>query len=293
MANVLLTPEKIAATAAALVGADLNLAGLVSRDFAAEFGSGSSNTVKVRVPGTVAAQTRSIDDKSTPLITDEIAEQSIDVTLSEHVYDSVVLAEGDMDLEISDFGAQVLVPQATAIVKYVESAVASTMHATPETTSISYAAATPAKAFTQIRKALRDNGVTTDAPLIAAVGSSVYADLLDGPVGTFDDNGKVRGFTVIESTRLDPTEIVGFVKEAFVLVVRAPKAPDGAPYAASVSENGFALRHIRSYDPTVAADRSLVSAFVAVQAMPLAVDNEDGTVSLIAHGGAIRVDTAS
>lgn len=293
MTNSFLTAENIARTAAAIVGQDLGLAGKVYRDLEADFAAGKGNTVKVRVPGAVAAQTRSIYDTSTPLVSDEIAEQSIDVTLTDHVYDNVVLSEGDLELEIKDYAAQVLRPQATAIVKHIEKAVATAMKATPENAAIVHDAAAPARTLTQIRKALRDNGVPTEAPLVAAVGSGVYADLLDGPAGTWDDNGKVRGFEIIESTRLASDEIVGFVKEAFALVVRAPQVPQGAPFGASVSEGGFSLRYIRSFDGTVAADRSLVSAFVGVQAMPLAVDNEDGTISLVENGGAVRVLTAA
>ncbi|MFJ4168753.1 P22 phage major capsid protein family protein [Paenarthrobacter sp. NPDC089714] len=293
MTNSFLTAENIARTAANLVGQDLGLAGKVYRDLEADFAAGKGNKVKVRVPGAVAAQTRSVYDTSTPLVSDEIAEQSIDVELTDHVYDNVVLSEGDLDLEVVDFSKQVLIPQATAIVKYVEKAVATAMKATPETAAIAYSAAAPAKTFTQIRKALRDNGVPTEAPLVAAVGSGVYADLLDGPAGTWDESGKVRGFEIIESTRLASDEIVGFVKEAFALVVRAPQVPQGAPFGASVTDGGFSLRYIRSYDGTVAADRSLVSAFVGVQAMPLAVDNENGTISLVDNGGAVRVLTAA
>ncbi|MET4620426.1 hypothetical protein ABIE18_001875 [Arthrobacter sp. 2762] len=293
MTNSFVTAENVARVAANLVGQDLNLAGKVHRDLEADFATGKGNIVKVRVPGAVAAQTRSIYDTSTPLVSDEIAEQSIDVELTDHVYDNVVLSEGDLDLEIASFAAQVLRPQSIAIVKHVERAVAAAMRATPETTAITYTAATPAKTFTQIRKALRDNGVPTEAPLMAAVGSAVYADLLDGPMGTWDDSSKVRGFEIIESTRLAPDEIIGFVREAFALVVRAPRVPDGAPFGASVTEKGFSLRYIRSFDGTVAADRSLVSAFVGVQSMPLAVDNENGTISLVENGGAVRVLTTA
>lgn len=291
MPNTLLTAENLARVAANIVGEDMNLSAHVFRDFEADFSAGRGNTIKVRVPGAVAAQTRGIYDTSTPLVSDEIAEQSIDVTLTDHVYDNVVLSEGDLDLEIQEFSTQVLRPQATAIVKHIEKTVAAAMKATPETTSITYTASEPAKTFTKMRKALRDNGVSTDAPLVAAVGSAVYGDLLDADA--IDDKGKVRGFLVVESTRLAADEIVGFVREAFALVVRAPQVPQGAPFGASVSEGGFALRYIRSFDGTVAADRSLVSSFVGAQAMPLAVDNEDGTISLVANGGVVRVLTAA
>ena len=293
MTNTFLTSDNLARVASTLAGKDLGIAALIHRDLEADFTAGKGNVVKVRVPGAVAAQTRSIFDTSTPLVSDEIAEQSINVTLTDHAYSNVVLSEGDLDLSIENFSAQVLAPQVAAVVKYVERAVATAMKATPETLASTLAAATPAKTFTAIRAALRSNGVSVDAPLYAAVGTDVYGALLDGPIGTFDADGKVRGFTVVESTRLAPDEILGFVSEAFALVVRAPAVPSGAPYGASVNENGFALRHIRSYDGTVAADRSLLSAFVGVQAMPLAVDNEDGTVSLVANGGAVRVLTAA
>jgi len=291
MANAFLTSDAIARVTAALVGQDLGLGKLVYRDLAAEFNPGSGNVVKIRVPGAVASQTRSIYDTATPLVSDEIAEQWINVTLTDHVYDNVVVSEGDLTLEIGAFTKQVLAPQATAIVKHVERTIAAAMQATPENATITYSAATPAKTFTQMRKTLRDAGVPASAPLLAAVGSGVYADLLDAEA--IDDKGRVRGFEVMESTRLDPDEIIGFIREAFALVVRAPEVPEGAPYGASVVQSDFALRHIRSYDSTVAADRSLVSTFVGVQALPLAVDNEDGTVSLVDNAGAVRIKTAA
>ena len=293
MSNTFITAEHVATVAAILVGQDLGLASLVSRDLASDFTKGRGATVKVRVPGAVAAQTRGIFDKTTPIVTDEIAEQGIDVTLEDHVYNAVVLSAGDLDLNIEDFSRQVLAPQSRAIVRDVEKRVALAMQATPETTSITYDAATPAKAFTTARRVLRSNGVGADATLLAAVGADVYADLLDGPDGTFDANGKVRGFEVLESTRLESTEAIFFVRDAFALVVRAPEAPEGVAYSASVTDGGFALTHLRDYDSTVLSDRSILQAFVGAQAMPLAVDNEDGSVALVENGGAVRIDTAT
>jgi hypothetical protein len=40
---------------------------------------------------------------------------------------------------------------------------------------------------------LRANGVGSDAPLLGVAGSNVWGALLDGPAGTFDADGKVRG----------------------------------------------------------------------------------------------------
>ncbi|WP_162942867.1 P22 phage major capsid protein family protein [Cryobacterium soli] len=271
----------------------MGLASLVHRDLDSEFAGSIGSSVRVRVPGAVPAQTRPVNSLAT-LTKDAITEQSIAVSLDVEAYSLVPLSDGDLDLDIKDYGVQVLLPQTRALTRYVERSLVAAMQATPAST-ITYAAATPAKAFTAIRKALRDAGVPADVKIHAAVGSSVYGALLDAPTGTFDADGKsVRGIEVHESTRLAATEIVAFVRDAFAVVVRAPRVPDGAPYGASVKdkEAGFALRLIRAYDPNIAADTSLLTAFVGVQAMPLAVDNEDGTVDLVEHGGVIRVVTA-
>ena len=297
MTNSIITAEQYASVAADLVGKDLNLGGLISRNLEADFGSGSGATVRVRIPGAVLAHAKPIYDRSTPLVTSDVIEQGVSVTLSEHAYSSAVLSEGDLDLSIVDFGSQILRPQATSIVRRVESQIAATFADVPETTSITHDPEIPARTFTAIRRILRGNGLDSDAPLVAAVGSNVYADLLDGPVGssgvTFDENGRVRGFTVVESNRLDPDEIIGFTPSAFTLVVRAPAVPQGAPFGSSIKSEDFALRYIRTFDGSVAADRSIVSAFTAVQAMPLAVDREDGTVDLVENGGVVRVNTAA
>ena len=293
MTNTLLTPDNIASLATALVGRDLGLAGLVNRDLDSEFAGSIGSTVRVRVPGAVPAQTRAVNSLAT-LTKDAIVEQSIDVALDVEAYSLVPLSDGDLDLDIKDYGRQVLLPQTRALTRYVERSLVTEMQATPAST-IAYSAATPAKAFTAIRKALRDNGVPADVKVHAAVGSSVYGALLDGPAGTFDADGKsVRGIEIHESTRLADNEIIAFVRDAFAVVVRAPRVPDGAPFGASVKdkEAGFALRLIRAYDPNIAADTSLLTAFVGVQAMPLAVDNEDGTVTLVEHGGVVRVVTS-
>lgn len=295
--------SNVATVAAKLVGADFNLAAFISSDVEAEFAPGKGATIRVPVPAAIPTRTKGITDKTTALVADALTEQYIEVTLADHLYNLAILSEGDLSLDIADYSRSVLAPQTRAIAAKVEALTAARLTATP-TTALAYAAATPAKTFTAIRRTLRDRGVGTDARFIAAVGSNVYADLLDAPVGQgFDDDAKskVRGFEVIESTRLDADDIVGFIPSAFSLVVRAPQVPQGASYGASIktpildADHGksFAVRVLNDYDGNVAADRSLVSTFAAVAAMPLPVDNEDGTVTLLAHGGAVRVDTTT
>lgn len=291
MTNVFTTyGDQLARTAATLVGKDLKLAALVRRDLDNDWKRGSGDTVYVRVPGAVAAKERGLFDTTSPIEHSELEEKTVPVVLRTHAHNSIVLSEGSLSLDLRDFASQVLVPQADALVKYAERTLASAMQSTPANETITYDPAKPANAFSQMRRTLRTNGVSSDVPLLAAVGAGVYADLLDA--GAIDENGKVRGFEVTESTRLSDSEVIGFIKDAFVLAVRAPEKPNGAAYAASVTEGGFSLRHVASYDGNVAVDRSLVSAFVGAQPMPLAFDTETGEVELREHAGAVRIIAA-
>ncbi|MBT2499797.1 hypothetical protein J7E25_11895 [Agromyces sp. ISL-38] len=296
MPNTILTADEIASTAAKLVGGDLGISKLFSSDVAADFGGGTGETIRVRVPGAVPSRERAANDTTTALAVDTISEQSVPVTLDTLAYSNVALSVADTELNLIDFGSQVLDPQARSITRKVEAEAAAALLATPAT-ALTYAAATPAKLFTAIRKTLRDRGVSAESKIVAVVGSSVYADLLDGPVGTWDANGStVRGIEIHESSRVPADNVIAFVREAFSLVVRAPEPPAGAPYGASIRAEGdspFALTHLQAFDVATGSDRSIVEALVAVVPMPQAKDNEDGTVTLVPHGNAVRVDTAA
>lgn len=288
----------VATITAKIVGRDFNLASLISSDVAADFAQGTGDTIRVRVPAAIPTRTKGIHDVTETLVADTLTEQSINVQIKDHLYNLAILSEGDLSLNLKDYAQNVLAPQARAISAKVEALTAEAMTATPAAASITYDPAAPAKAFTAARRQLRLNGVPDSVPLRAAVGADIYADLLDAEAKGFDTDGKVKGFEVIESTRLAATDAVCFIPTAFTLVARAPMVPQGAAYGASIvtpvdDKNerglGFAARVINDYDSNVAADRSLVSTFAAVAAMPLPVDNEDGTVTLLEHGGAVRI----
>ena len=51
-------------------------------------------------------------------------------------------------------------------------------------------------------------------------------------------------------------------------VARAPIVPAGASFGQSLSERGFSLRYLRDYDAVHTVDRSIVSTFAGVAALP-------------------------
>ncbi|WIC90156.1 major capsid protein [Arthrobacter phage VroomVroom] len=309
MANDFYTPEQVAKVAVAMAVEDSYLGALVSRNFADDLlgGGGKGRTVNVKVPAALIARTRGIDDVTTNIILDSLAETTVPVTLGEHAYNAVGLSEGDMNLDLENFSAQVLAPQVAAVVDYIEEQVADALKAIALNTEIAWDSANPVATFTAIRKHLRDNGVPSTG-LNVVVGTNVYASLLDANAITDASQsgstealregniGRVRGFNIVESTRVDDNEIVAFHKDAFTLAVRAPAVPVGQ-WGQSVSAGGYSLRYLRDYDVTKTLTRSMVSTFVGVAELPLYKVERDyttnaATVSEVAGGATFRMSIA-
>lgn len=302
---------QVASVAANLVSADTVLSALVSRNFTPEFlGEGSGGRpVSVKIPTTLIARERDIDDVTTSIELDNIVEQRRTITLDPNMaYSAVPLSEADLNLNLEDFSAQVLRPQAAAIADSIERKVELALKAVPVTSVGTYNAADPVKYFTLIRKFLRDNGVPVDG-IQCVVGTEVYANLLDanaitdasasGSTAALREAsvGKVRGLTVVESTRMADDEVLAFHRDAVTLVTRAPAVPQGAAFGAQISEAGFSIRYLRDYDALKTVDRSIVASFAGVGILPTYKIERDYTgrtvnVTELANGGVLHLDTA-
>lgn len=306
MANDFYTPEEAVQVAAALASEDAYLSALINRDFEDNLlgGGGKGRTVNVRIPAALTAHVRGVDAIDAIKI-DALEESVHPVKLGDHVYSAVALTEGDLTLHIEDFAKQVLAPQVAAVVEEVEAQVADVLATIALDSTVAWNEADPVKTFTEIRKRLRQRGVP-QTNLNVVVGTNVYAALLDAKAITDASQsastealregnvGKVRGFQVVESTRVDDDEIVAFHRDAFTLAVRAPQVPAGAAFGATESSNGFSLRYLRDYDVNTTRDRSLVSTFAGVAAMPfyeVTRDRVAGTadVNEVIGGAAFRM----
>lgn len=306
------TAAQVAKVAVALAAEDSFLSALVNRNFENDLlgGGGKGKTVNVKVPGALIARERGIDEIDAAITLDTITESTIPVTLGTHAYSAVPLSEGDLTLNIEDYSAQVLAPQVAAVVDFCEEEVASLIRNHTEWNDASapdYDPANPVKTLTAIRKRLRDNGVPQSG-MNLVVGTAVYADLLEanaiqdasasGSTEALREGnvGRVRGFNVVESTRVDDNDIIAFHRDAVTLAVRAPIVPAGAAFGQSISEKGFSLRYLRDYDVTKTVDRSMVSTFVGAAKMPLKAivrNYTAGTVSVQDRDAIVRVNTAT
>lgn len=270
-------------------------------------GGGKGRTVNLKIPAALIARSRDIDETTAAIKLDTIAEDTVPVTLGEHLYSAVGLSEGDISLDLTNFSEQVLAVQVAAVVEKIEAEVAAALQGITLDETVAYDAANPVATFTQIRRKMRKRGVPATA-LNVVVGTQVYADLLDanaitsaGESGSTEalregNVGKLRGFTVAESTRVEDGEIVAFHRDAFALAARAPKVPAGTSFGQSVSSNGHSLRYLRDYDAMHTLDRSIVGTFAGVASLPLFKINRDGAtakVEQVPEGAAFHMSIAS
>jgi hypothetical protein len=326
MANTFLTLKDYAPLArvgAKMVGNDLKIASTFNRDFQNEFGGKRGMTVNVKVPSALIARARNKANARTQIIVDEIAQSTFPVSVDGMAYNAVELDEYEKAYSIEDFSTEVLQPQTEAVADFVENEAIAAMKALPDATGdpdatpgtgdegllngVTYDPATPDKFFVAARKVLVDNGLPASG-LWAAVGTQVYADLLDSDVlkdasqsGSTDalreaQTGKVRGFTVVEAPMLDENEIVFYGRHSFTLVVRAPQVPRGAGGGASVSAGGYAATLVYDYDSNIMVDRSVVTSFVSVANLPtwkVERDYVNETADVVEKPSALRIPDVS
>jgi hypothetical protein len=275
-------PADAAKVALNLVRQDSYLTALVSNNYQDQFlSTGRGNApVQITVPTTLFARSRATD-ATTAIVLDNVAESTKTFNLDKvHDYSAVPLTEYDLSLGLKDFSSQILAPQAEGIVESLEHKVATTLRGVPEATlAATFDPAHPEKFMTRVRKHLRDNGVAQSG-LQVVVGTEVYAAFLDAQAITDASQsgstealregniGRIRGFTIVESNRLDENEMVAFHRDAVTLMTRAPAAPQGASFVSSISEGGFSLRYLRDYDANTTQDRSIVSTFSGVGILP-------------------------
>lgn len=327
MANSFYTPTQVAQTAVAMAQQGAYLSGTINRNYENDLlgGGGKSTTVNIKVPSALVARERGIDDITTAIILDSLSETTIPLTLGTHVYSGVALSEGDLTLHLASFAEQVLQPQMDAVVDDIEDLVSSAINAAPGLqtgekvrpsvgSNLKAAwASDPIKFLIDVRRILVARGVP-QSNLNVVVGTNVYADLVS--TGKLLDAaqaassaalregsvGRVAGFTIVESTRVNADHIVAYHRDAFTLATRAPLVPAGVAFGAFEASGGYSLRYIRDYDASVAKDRSLVSTFAGAAAMPLykitrtynhtTPASSTATVTTVPGGAALQIDTS-
>lgn len=305
--------EQVAVVAAKLLGEDAYLSALVSHDYQDEFlaPGTAGRPIKIKFPTVLLPRERDIADVTTSIQLDSIVESGTTLNLDKKmVYSAVPLSEADLNLNLTDVSRQVVAPQAKGIAEDIEDRLATKLLAVPDDADFTvaktpYDPANPVAFYSRLRKVLRDRGIPQDS-LNLVIGTGLYLDLLNAKAITDASQsgstaalregsvGRVAGFTVIESTRVDENELLAFHRSSVTLVTRAPAVPAGASFGSTVNEGGYSIRYMRDYDADKTVDRSILATFVGVGILPTfkrKVNRTDRTVSFepVANGGIIHV----
>ena len=267
MAHTFISPTVIAQRALATLYNTTVLAGLVFRDYDAEFNGKVGDTVNVRTPGTFEAK---VFDRANGIELQDITETSIPVVLDTILDVSFPVTTEELTLEIDDFATRLLNPAMEAIVQSVDGRLAEALIDAATATATGTepnAVYRDARAKLSREKAplldrfavLSPESVSTvlGDDLIVAADKSGWTDALrNANVGrlfgieSFESNVLGGGDTGVVGEDADTAEGVAFHRDAIALVSRTLEAPMGVAGNQVAIENykGLGLRVVRDYD---------------------------------------------
>lgn len=274
-----LKPTKIVATMLGLLTREATLPNLVWQNPVGNFAGAFNDTISIRLPAYIGARTRTLR-AGTARTQDNLFERKVDLTLDTDVYLDVPITDEELTLDIADFGAQVLNPMASGITRTIEDQLASVIGGASYENSITAVQSTddPYEIAVKARKYLNNAYVPYDGRVIV-VGSEVEEWFLDsdrfikanesGSTQTLREAviGRVAGYTVVSSPAIDGDKAYAFHQTAYALSLAAPVVPAGAPYGASMSHDGMAMRLVRVFDPDAVADRIIFDSWLGAAAV--------------------------
>ena len=301
MANTFLKPEVINRTALMLLEREVVLPRLVWNYADAEFRGAKNDTVTLRLPARLDANTYTFrNDRSSPITVDDVTETSVAVVLDKDYYSAVQVTDEQLTLDIVDFGEQVLSPQVKAVARGLEDLIATTLagadYATANEISFQNSDNEMWATLIQARKVLNDANVPREGRVLV-VGSNIEAEMLnDDKFNRVDSAGpeattalreatinRLAGFTIVGSNAIDENAAYAFHPTAFAFVNVAPVVPDGVTYGSRMADGGLAMRWIRDYDPLYLRDRSVVNAFAGCSSVEDGIgDDADKQVRAVA-----------
>ena len=270
MSVAILKPTKIVNTALGLLARELTIPQLVWRDPVGDFAGAFNDTISIRLPAYLTANSRVLRSGSSRT-TSSLAERKVDLTLDTDLYIDVPISDEELTLDIADFGMQVLNPVVEAIGRGIEDKLVTTISGASYENTISFDHSTDS-AYSDVAVASRiflNQARVPAAGRSLVCGSAMEAAFLNDDefiradhIGASAEQtvresliGRVAGFDVYSSPGIASDEAYAFHQTAYALSNRAPVVPAGAPWGAMSSYQGLALRVVQFLDPTTVADK--------------------------------------
>lgn len=288
MANDFITPSLVAKTTLATLYNTIVLAGLVWRDFDADFTGKQGDTTTVRKPATFTAEEfvrssgitiQNADEDSTTVVLDKIADVSFAVTSEE------------LTLEIDDFDERLLVPAAEAIAQKIDGDLAEALVDAAEDGAgggtVTGTQSTPHTAFVDGRTRLTRNKLPLTQRYSVLSPEATGAVLKDDTFKRADASGSttaLREATIGRAFGIDTYESqvfgygpndkgqadgVVFHRQAVALASRLMEKPKGLGDAlvSTADYKGLALRTTYSYDQSKKQDVVSIDFLYGIKAL--------------------------
>ena len=285
MPNTFITPDVIARRALARLYNTIVLAGLVHRDYDAEFNGKVGDTISVRIPPTFEAK---VFNRSTGIELQDIEEGTVPVVLDTLLDVSFAVTSEEMSLEIDDFDERLITPAMEALAQGVDARLAEELVDQAQAAGqLADGTASPNAAYRTARAILSRNKL----PLMnryAVLSPEAVSDVLGDDLFVQADQsgstdalrnaniGRAFGFENYETQALGggpgdagQADGVAFHRDAVALVTRTLEKPMGVGdrQAAIANYKGLGLRVVKDYDIDKKQDVVSVDILIGVQGL--------------------------
>jgi hypothetical protein len=269
--------ERVVATALGLLLREVVLPNLVWRDAGGDFRGVKGDAITIRLPAYAPARKRALRSGAART-KDSLHERSVVVTLDDDIYKDVPISDEEMTLDILRFGEQVLNPIITGIGLELENGLATLISGATYQSTINYSAAgdpdLPYDVLVDAGEKL-DNAHAPAGGRVVVLGSGVKSDFLKSPKLSDVDRsgtsaalrdaevGGLAGFDrIFKSNAIPANEAYAYHRTAYVMSQRAPVVPNGAPWGATQSFQGMAIRTVQIMDPDTVENRFIADSWV-------------------------------
>lgn len=276
MPNTYIKPEKYVALALASLEKKTILPMAFTKVDGTVFKGARDDQLTVfRTPGITRARDYEWRTRTNPIVLDRIARSETTIKMNDHIYNAIPITDEELSLDVTNFNAEILDPQMTAVAERAEGKVWNALKNNNGFKRTDLEVSEGERVLSELLKikSVLDAQGTPKANRRLIVGEAMARWIaLSDDLQKYDPNqatttfrqatlGRIADFEIIEFSGIEDNSFYAVHQSALVFANMAPASPEGATYSHRQSYNGWALRVLRDYDPNFLRDRSIVSMF--------------------------------
>lgn len=282
MANAFIKPAVVVASVLDQLQQQLVLSNFVWKNGYGDFSGKFNDTITIRIPVDTIAHTRKLRATGADrnMIASDLTEVTVDIKLTDVIYNRIDLTDEERDLDVESFGVEVLPRQVRAVAKQIERGIGYLINSAPYEKISNVTEDTIWNGIISNRRFLNTHEVPEDGRFLLVGAAIEEALLLDDRFIRYDSAGeagasrlqsatvgRIAGFEVITSNQINAGD--GFLAHptAYAMLTRTPGKPMTNTVATSqvATENGVTLRWLGDYDSSSTTERSIVDTWMGVK----------------------------